>query len=495
MALTATERAFLDASVEQCHAERTEQEVHRRKEAALERRSRIRLRALVAVLAAATLIASSLTLVAVNRSREAERQRTGALLLAARERAGRLTAAAVAQLEFDPELSLALSLHAAELMRTIEEPVPGETVEALHWGLQELGVAYPMRDGPVLEVNGPSGIGGLFDMPVSDLANLARTSVHRSLSVGQCEQFFESPTCPSLPAAFPTGMAAEPVSRNQVTAAQPLLGTTVTLFAGLDTTAKFRQELAQFTERTGIDIRLVGNPAIPNYLESSVASGDPPDLAFFGAPAESVVRFAREGGIKARTRKPVRRLVDLATYIDVEQLMADQSPYLVSLGTVGADGSWPAAEGGTFGAFVNLGVKSLIWYPVPEFDAAGYSIPKTWDELIDLSRRMVADGRTPWCLGWGDGASSGRPGTDWVENLLLASQGPAAYDRWTFHTIPFESAPVRAAFQRLGTVLFTDGFVDGGPKAAAQRPFVDAQTPMVSNEPRDAGSTSSPGSP
>jgi serine/threonine protein kinase/ABC-type glycerol-3-phosphate transport system substrate-binding protein len=483
LALTGPERAFLEASLAARETEGTEREQRRRREAALERRSSVRLRALVAVLAAATLVASSLTVVAVNRSREAERQRAVAVLGVARERAGRLTSAAVAQLDNDPELSLVLSLHAVELVRTIGEPVPSDTVEALHWGIQELGVPYPMRDGPVLEENGPTGTRGLFDMPVSDLANLARASTDRTLPTNQCEQFFESRTCPSLPAVFPAGMKAEPLRPGQVTIAQPLRGTTVTLFAGLDTAAKFREELAQFTARTGINIRLVGNPAIPDYLETTVASGDPPDLAFFGAPVESVLRFASEGGIQADTRKPVRRLVDLATYLDIEQLKADQSPYLVSLGTVGPDGSWPAAEGATFSAFVNVDVKSLIWYPMPEFEAAGYSIPKTWDDLIELSHRMVADGRTPWCLGWGAGYASGWPGTDWVENLLLASEGPAAYDRWTFHEIPFESAPVRTAFHRLGAVLFTDGFVDGGPKAAARRPFEDAQTPMVSNEP------------
>src|SRR2546427_1262369 len=53
-------------------------------------RSRVRLRALVAVLAAATLVASGLTVVAVNRTRATEGARVEALLLAGRERAGRL---------------------------------------------------------------------------------------------------------------------------------------------------------------------------------------------------------------------------------------------------------------------------------------------------------------------------------------------------------------------------------------------------------------------
>ena len=36
------------------------------------------------------------------------------------------------------------------------------------------------------------------------------------------------------------------------------------------------------------------------------------------------------------------------------------------------------------------------------FDAAGYEVPTTWEELIALSDRIVADGGVPWCIenGW-----------------------------------------------------------------------------------------------
>jgi alpha-glucoside transport system substrate-binding protein len=161
-------------------------------------------------------------------------------------------------------------------------------------------------------------------------------------------------------------------------------------------------------------------------------------------------------------------------------LKEDQSPYLVSLGTVGDDGSWPAPEGTTYGAFVQLALKSMIWYPVPEFGAEAYAIPQTWDDLIALSDRLVSDGRTPWCIGWESGDFDGWPGTDWIEHLLLEDAGVAAYDDWTFHRMGFDSPPVRRAFERLGQILFTDGYIADG---AVQEDWWPAQWPMVKEDP------------
>jgi alpha-glucoside transport system substrate-binding protein len=244
----------------------------------------------------------------------------------------------------------------------------------------------------------------------------------------------------------------------------------VTFFAGYDDVEveALRNEFEAFTAETGIEVRLTGNPAFHDYVADSLAAGDPPDIAVL--PQPGLVRdLARDG-----------HLIDLGTYMDVEQLKADQSPYLVSLGTVGADGSWPAPDGATYGAFVSLDVKSLIWYPKPELRTASYQIPQTWDELIALSDQLVGEGHTPWCLGWESGFADGWPGTDWIENLVLMGAGPEVYDRWTFHQLPFDSPPVRDAFDRLGQILFSDGYVANG---AVTAPFERAQVPMLKDPP------------
>ena len=74
LAIGRPERAYLKASVDQHDREQEEEERRREREVRIERRSARRLRGLVAVLAAAALIATTLTVVATNQRSRAERQ-------------------------------------------------------------------------------------------------------------------------------------------------------------------------------------------------------------------------------------------------------------------------------------------------------------------------------------------------------------------------------------------------------------------------------------
>jgi alpha-glucoside transport system substrate-binding protein len=71
-------------------------------------------------------------------------------------------------------------------------------------------------------------------------------------------------------------------------------------------------------------------------------------------------------------------------------------------------------EGEHYGIPTNINLKSMVWYPKAAFDDAGYTVPTTWDELIALSDQIVADGSTPWCVGYkSEGSTGGRPPTGW----------------------------------------------------------------------------------
>jgi DNA-binding SARP family transcriptional activator/ABC-type glycerol-3-phosphate transport system substrate-binding protein len=474
--LTDRERVYVEASRTRAESEAKTERERQARELWLERRSVVRLRALVAVLAVASLIAASLTVVAVNRSREADRRRLEVLVSNRRQTVDRLTAGSVASLDTDPELSLSLALHAVDEMSGLDEPVPVATVEALHWAIQDAGIEYPVRAGPVKVVAGPLGTRGVFDLPLSRIFGLARSHITRSLTPQECEQYFGAPSCPSLPRAIPPGLRAEPIRAVKAPAGPPLVGTRVTVYMAFDPESSkpfdFQEALQPFTARTGIQVSLVGVPDFNDWVAGKVAPNDPPDVAFISDPG-GLVNLARGG-----------YLMDLGAFLDRERLRAETSPYLVSLGTLGADGSWPSADGTTYGAFVKLSLKSLVWYPVPEFQASGYAVPRTWAQLVALSHRMVADGRTPWCMGFESGGiADGWPGTDWIENLLLAEAGPEVYDRWTVHDVPFDSPEVRRAFQRFGDIAFGDGFVRGGPGGVATTGFYAAQAPMVESDP------------
>jgi len=121
MALSAEERSYVHDSVEVREIERAEEETRATRERALERRSRTRLRALVAVLTVAVLVASLLTVVAANQRSNAQRQERVAT---ARE----LAAAATTNLDVDPQRSILLALAAIDATK----PVLPEAIQALH---------------------------------------------------------------------------------------------------------------------------------------------------------------------------------------------------------------------------------------------------------------------------------------------------------------------------------------------------------------------------
>ena len=70
-------------------------------------------------------------------------------------------------------------------------------------------------------------------------------------------------------------------------------------------------------------------------------------------------------------------------------------------------------------------LKSLVWYSPDNFKDAGYEVPKTFEDLQKLTDKIVADGKTPWCIGLGSGGATGWPATDWVEDIMLRTQSPS----------------------------------------------------------------------
>ena len=125
VAIGTTERAYLEASVERRDAESIAERRRLQHEAQLERRSRTRLRTLVAVLAVAALITTSLAVLA---GALAQRAGVEARLSAARE----LAFAAIADIPVDPERAVLLAIEAVRATRTADGTVLPEAEDALH---------------------------------------------------------------------------------------------------------------------------------------------------------------------------------------------------------------------------------------------------------------------------------------------------------------------------------------------------------------------------
>jgi alpha-glucoside transport system substrate-binding protein len=142
-----------------------------------------------------------------------------------------------------------------------------------------------------------------------------------------------------------------------------------------------------------------------------------------------------------------------------------------------------AFDGKHYGVPTNINLKSMVWYPKDDFDAAGYEVPTTWDELIALSDQIKDDGTAPWCVGFESEGATGWPATDWMEDIMLRTAGADVYDQWVAHEIPFNDESVKNAAERFGEILFTDGYVLGGAAATADLAFADAPAPLFTDPP------------
>jgi alpha-glucoside transport system substrate-binding protein len=154
---------------------------------------------------------------------------------------------------------------------------------------------------------------------------------------------------------------------------------------------------------------------------------------------------------------------------DIAELEATFGAYLLSL---------VEFEGEHWGIPTNVNLKSMVWYPKDDFDAAGYTVPTTWDDLMALGDQIKADGSTPWCVGFESGGATGWPATDWMEDIMLRTAGVDTYDQWVNHEIPFNDPAVVNAGEVFGQVMFGDGYVLGGADQTPAIPFGDAPLPM-----------------
>lgn len=147
----------------------------------------------------------------------------------------------------------------------------------------------------------------------------------------------------------------------------------------------------------------------------------------------------------------------------------------------GKDWTGYASTGGTvYGAPLMASVKGYIWYSPATFKKNGWAVPKTWDELLTLTKTIQAStGKAPWCAGFGSDAASGWPGTDWVEDLVLRQAGPATYDKWVSHKVKFSDPAIKKAFDSVGEILKNPQYVNAGigdVKSINATPFGDVAT-------------------
>ena len=247
-------------------------------------------------------------------------------------------------------------------------------------------------------------------------------------------------------------------------------GTTVTVdgpFTSPDTEL-FLESMEAFEDATGITVNYIGDKEFEARLAIAVDAGDAPDIADFPQPG-AMANYARQGYI-----------VDPTTFISDDWLQQQYNQSWLDMGTVeGPDGS--DMNGGVWHRFNG---KSLVWYPKDDFEAAGYEIPETWDDLLALTQMIADDGDAAWCIGIESGAATGWAATDWTEETMLRTTSLENYDAWVAGTLPFSSPEVKNAIETWSEIWFNPDYVYGGTDGIVSTFFGDSPASMFEDPPK-----------
>src|SRR6266511_969078 len=221
----------------------------------------------------------------------------------------------------------------------------------------------------------------------------------------------------------------------------------ITVLAPYEGTEKppFAKVLKAFEEKTGLKTQyeISGNflPVLRTRLP-----GNPPMLAIVPSPT-ILADLAREGVLKPLT----------SLGISNGYLRQNYSKAWIDLGAV---------DGKTYGLAVQASSKSVFWYRPDDFKAMGLTVPTTWAQLLAVTKKMKAAGKTPWALPAADSWTL----TDWFENIYIRTAGPDKYSRLFAGKLRFDHPSVIAALRRMTTIL-DDQYVAGGIRGALRTNF------------------------
>ena len=225
--------------------------------------------------------------------------------------------------------------------------------------------------------------------------------------------------------------------------------------------ASFAKVIAAFNQQypnVKIKYKPVGNN-VPTVVGTAVAGGHPPDMADIAQPG-LVKQLATQGHLK-----PI-------TYAK-SVIAANFAPVWQQLGTV---------NGQLYALVFKAANKSLVWYNVPAFKAAGVSAPKTWTQLLSDAKTLKQSGTPAYSIGGADGWTL----TDLFENLYLRTYGQAKYMQLSDHKIKWTDPSVVATLKEMSQLIGDSSNLAGGLAGAIQNGFNDSVTNAFSDPPKAA---------
>ncbi|WP_250297998.1 extracellular solute-binding protein [Streptomyces sp. NBC_01387] len=170
--------------------------------------------------------------------------------------------------------------------------------------------------------------------------------------------------------------------------------------------AAFTRTLDLLDDHTPYTYTYQGTSSLRETLVAQLEAGAPPDVAVLNSQGE-LAEYAHEGVLTPLTG-------DLGS-----KAYAPWAPELVVNGSRH-----------TYWVPLKVDVKSLVW-----------------------TRPSQPVEPHTWCLGMSAQATTGWPGTDWIEDILLHQAGPDVYEQWAVGDLPWTSRAMRDAWSTWATLI------------------------------------------
>jgi alpha-glucoside transport system substrate-binding protein len=226
--------------------------------------------------------------------------------------------------------------------------------------------------------------------------------------------------------------------------------------------AAFLQVAHQFTVDTGIAVKYTSGRNFIPEISARLAAGNPPDIAIVPRPGY-LATIAKQGVLK-----------NLATLgLTPSYLKARYGSSWLGFGKVG---------GVQYGVPAKANSKAVIWYRPNQFRKYHFKIPKTWAQLLKLTKQMKAKHLVPWALGDGPNQSQWVL-TDWFESIYARTAGPAKYQALFSGRLPFTDKSVVTALKDMVKIV-NNKYVLNGIQGMLGQSFVGAIGDIFGTSPK-----------
>ena len=235
----------------------------------------------------------------------------------------------------------------------------------------------------------------------------------------------------------------------------------LSLWGGAEKDA-FIKVTTAFTKKTGIKVEYTSARNFIPEVRTRLAGGNPPDIAILPRPGY-IGTLTKDNALK-----PLSSLGLSNAY-----MRSNYSAGWLKLGSAG---------GKIYGVPAKANSKSVIWYKPQSFAKYKFKIPKTWAQLLTITKAYKAKGLVPWSVGAGPNQSQWTL-TDWFENIYARTAGPAKYQRLFTGKLPFTDPSVATALRTMVQII-NNKYVLNGVQGVLGQSFVDSITSVFGTNPK-----------